>query len=90
SQLRNESDPNGLQGHQQSPVNAMLVQDGWHMEEPDEWLHCGDPWKECRLEYCYPVNFYGHVEDAGNGCKRWVDAHSVFTMPYDANPRLPE
>ncbi|CAL8077178.1 unnamed protein product [Calicophoron daubneyi] len=59
------------------------IRDGWQVEEPDEWLRYGNPWEKGRPEYCYPVNFYGHVEDIGNGRKRWVDAHTVFAMPYD-------
>ncbi|KAG5453194.1 Glycogen phosphorylase, muscle form [Clonorchis sinensis] len=64
-------------------IFEQLIRDGWQVEEPDEWLRYGNPWEKGRPEYCYPVNFYGHVEDAGNGRKRWVDAHPVFAMPYD-------
>ncbi|VDP84253.1 unnamed protein product [Echinostoma caproni] len=64
-------------------IFEQIIRDGWQVEEPDEWLRYGNPWEKGRPEYCYPVNFYGHVEDAGNGRKRWVDAHTVFAMPYD-------
>ncbi|THD23200.1 Alpha-1 4 glucan phosphorylase [Fasciola hepatica] len=64
-------------------IFEQIIRDGWQAKEPDEWLRYGNPWEKGRPEYCYPVNFYGHVEDAGNGRKRWVDAHTVFAMPYD-------
>ena len=53
------------------------------IEEPDEWLRYGNPWEKGRPEYSYPVNFYGNVEDAGNGKRKWVNAQAVFAMPYD-------
>lgn len=53
------------------------------VEEPDEWLRYGNPWEKGRPEYSYPVNFYGHVEDDGNGRRKWVGAQPVFAMPYD-------
>ncbi|CAH8874541.1 unnamed protein product [Trichobilharzia szidati] len=64
-------------------IFEQVIRDGWQVEEPDDWLRFGNPWEKGRPEYCYPVNFYGRVEDAGNGRKRWVDAHPVFAMPYD-------
>lgn len=64
-------------------IFEQLIRDGWQVEEPDEWLRYGNPWEKGRPEYCYPVNFYGHVEDVGDGHKRWVDAQTVFAMPYD-------
>ncbi|KAF6778529.1 hypothetical protein AHF37_01638 [Paragonimus kellicotti] len=64
-------------------IFEQTIRDGWQVEEPDEWLRYGNPWEKGRPEYCYPVNLYGHVEDAGNGRKRWVNAHTVFAMPYD-------
>ncbi|KAK4475038.1 hypothetical protein MN116_002134 [Schistosoma mekongi] len=64
-------------------IFEQAIRDGWQVEEPDEWLRFGNPWEKGRPEYCYPVNFYGRVEDAGNGRRRWIDAHPVFAMPYD-------
>ncbi|CAH8637531.1 unnamed protein product [Heterobilharzia americana] len=64
-------------------IFEQIIRDGWQVEEPDDWLRFGNPWEKGRPEYCYPVNFYGRVEDAGNGRRRWVDAHPVFAMPYD-------
>ena len=43
------------------------------MEEPDDWLRYGNPWEKARPEYMIPINFYGRVETAPNGSKKWVD-----------------
>jgi len=64
-------------------IFEQLIKDGWQVEEPDDWLRYGNPWEKGRPEYSYPVNFYGHVEDAGNGKRKWVNAQPVFAMPYD-------
>ncbi|VDN10635.1 unnamed protein product [Dibothriocephalus latus] len=64
-------------------IFEQAIKNGWQVEEPDEWLRYGNPWEKGRPEYSYPVNFYGRVEDAGNGRRRWVDAQPVFAMPYD-------
>ncbi|VDL98317.1 unnamed protein product [Schistocephalus solidus] len=64
-------------------IFEQAIKNGWQVEEPDEWLRYGNPWEKGRPEYSYPVNFYGRVEDAGNGKRRWVDAQPVFAMPYD-------
>lgn len=31
-----------------------------------------------------PISFYGKVEDAGDGRKKWVDTQLVLAMPYDS------
>ncbi|KAL5108014.1 Glycogen phosphorylase muscle form [Taenia crassiceps] len=64
-------------------IFEQTIQNGWQVEEPDEWLRYGNPWEKGRPEYCYPVNFYGQVEDAGNGKRKWVNSETVFAMPYD-------
>ncbi|KAL3309115.1 hypothetical protein Ciccas_012341 [Cichlidogyrus casuarinus] len=64
-------------------IFEQLIRDGWQVEEPDDWLVMGNPWEKGRPEYQYPVNFYGRVEDAGNGRRKWIDTHPVFAAPYD-------
>ncbi|PAA59566.1 hypothetical protein BOX15_Mlig026082g1 [Macrostomum lignano] len=59
------------------------IADGWQVEEPDDWLRFGNPWEKARPEYLLPVNFYGRVETARNGAKKWVDTQVIFAMPYD-------
>ncbi|VDI11092.1 glycogen phosphorylase, muscle form-like isoform X1 [Mytilus galloprovincialis] len=64
-------------------IFAQKIENGWQVEEPDEWLRYGNPWEKARPEYVLPINFYGRVEDNG-GKKRWVDTQVVFAMPYDS------
>ncbi|XP_022324392.2 glycogen phosphorylase, muscle form-like isoform X4 [Crassostrea virginica] len=64
-------------------IFAQRIEDGWQVEEPDEWLRYGNPWEKARPEYVLPVNFYGRTEDTDTGVK-WVDTQVVFAMPYDS------
>lgn len=59
------------------------IDNGWQVEEPDDWLRYGNPWEKARPEYVIPVNFYGRVEEKDGKCK-WVDTQVVFAMPYDS------
>ncbi|XP_060574556.1 glycogen phosphorylase-like [Ruditapes philippinarum] len=65
-------------------IFAQRIENGWQVEEPDEWLRYGNPWEKARPEYVLPVNFFGRVEEK-DGKKKWVDTQVVFAMPYD-NP----
>ncbi|VDN98782.1 unnamed protein product [Rodentolepis nana] len=64
-------------------IFEQAVHNGWQIEKPDEWLRYGNPWEKGRPEYCYPVNFYGNLERDGDGKFMWVNAQTVFAMPYD-------
>ncbi|XP_044925282.1 glycogen phosphorylase, liver form isoform X1 [Mustela putorius furo] len=48
------------------------IQDGWQVEEADDWLRHGNPWEKARPEFMLPVHFYGKVEHTTTGTK-WVD-----------------
>jgi starch phosphorylase len=59
---------------------------GRQVEEPDNWLHSGNPWEMMRPEASCVVRFGGHVEstEAGGRARfRWVDGDEVLAMPYD-------
>jgi len=64
-------------------IFSQRLQNGWQVEDPDDWLRYGCPWEKARPEYCLPVNFYGRVVEE-NGKKKWVDNQTVFAMPYDS------
>ncbi|XP_052273285.1 glycogen phosphorylase, muscle form-like [Dreissena polymorpha] len=64
-------------------IFAQKIENGWQIEEPDEWLRYGNPWEKARPEYVLPVNFFGRVEEK-DGKKKWVDTQVVFAMPYDS------
>ncbi|XP_062617571.1 glycogen phosphorylase, muscle form-like isoform X2 [Saccostrea cucullata] len=63
-------------------IFAQRIENGWQVEEPDEWLRYGNPWEKSRPEYVLPINFYGRTENTDSGVK-WVDTQVVFAMPYD-------
>lgn len=64
-------------------IFAQKIENGWQVEEPDEWLRYGNPWEKARPEYVLPINFYGKVEES-HGKKKWVNTQVVFAMPYDS------
>ncbi|XP_056020712.1 glycogen phosphorylase, muscle form-like isoform X2 [Ostrea edulis] len=64
-------------------IFAQRIENGWQVEEPDEWLRYGNPWEKSRPEYVLPVNFYGRTETTDSGVK-WVDTQVVFAMPFDS------
>ena len=62
------------------------IQDGYQVEEPDEWLRFGNPWEIERPEYTFPVYFGGHVERVehqGHFVQKWIPANHVLGVPYD-------
>ncbi len=63
------------------------IQDGYQVEQADNWLRYGNPWEFQRPERMYPVEFYGRIEEycdnKGNLRQRWVDAEKVMAMAYD-------
>ncbi|RXN38294.1 glycogen brain form [Labeo rohita] len=58
------------------------INNGWQVEEADDWLRYGNPWEKARPEYMLPVHFYGRVEHTHEGPK-WVETQVVLAMPYD-------
>ena len=63
------------------------IEDGWQVEQPDNWLRYGNPWEFPRPEVLYPVKFHGHVvqynDDQGVLRYHWVDSDDVMAMAYD-------
>ncbi|CAK0767554.1 glycogen phosphorylase [Azospirillaceae bacterium] len=62
-------------------------ENGWQVEQPEQWLQHGNPWEFARPEVRYPVQFYGRVEEVrnANGSRsyRWVDGERVWAMAHD-------
>ncbi|XP_053504515.1 glycogen phosphorylase, muscle form [Ictalurus furcatus] len=58
------------------------IDNGWQIEEADDWLRYGNPWEKARPEYMRPVHFYGRTEQHPDGVK-WVDTQVVLALPYD-------
>lgn len=63
------------------------IQNGYQVEQADNWLRYGNPWEFQRPERLYPVEFYGSVEDYcdinGNLRQRWVNTDKVMAMAND-------
>lgn len=62
------------------------IENGYQVEEPDNWLRMGNPWEIPHPEYSYIVHFGGHAEPVRmNGVTRWrwQDTRPIIGMPYD-------
>jgi starch phosphorylase len=62
------------------------IDNGYQLEEPDNWLRLGNPWEVIHPEISYVVNFEGRAEQVQvNGATRWkwVDTRPVIGVAYD-------
>jgi len=63
------------------------IQNGYQVEEPDNWLSRGNPWEIRRPEMARIIHFGGRVEhhpdDKNPYRRKWVDTQDVLAMPYD-------
>jgi starch phosphorylase len=63
------------------------IENGWQVEQSDNWIRHGNPWEFMRGGYLYDVNFYGRTETHkdldGRIRHRWLDTEVVKAMPYD-------
>ncbi|KAF7256049.1 hypothetical protein EG68_07358 [Paragonimus skrjabini miyazakii] len=60
-----------------------VIENGWQIEQPDEWLQFGNPWEKERPEYSQPVHFGGRVIHDNDGSVHWTDTELVTAIPYD-------
>ncbi len=63
------------------------IENGFQVEEPDQWLRGGYPWELERSEYTQVVHFGGRTEHfrdpEGHPRARWVDTEDILAIPYD-------
>ncbi|MDR2876000.1 MAG: glycogen/starch/alpha-glucan phosphorylase [Methylobacillus sp.] len=63
------------------------IENGYQLEEPDNWLRGGNPWEIERQELAVPVKFGGHTEHSfdenGKPQARWVNSRDVLALPFD-------
>jgi starch phosphorylase len=68
-------------------IFAQKIENGYQVEAPDHWLRFGSPWGIERPEYCFPIKFYGRVQEYKdeNGDTRfdWVDTDDVVAEAFD-------
>ena len=64
-----------------------LFDDGWQVEQPEDWLSFGNPWEFERPEICYAIDFGGTVEretgEDGRERHVWRPAERVSAVAYD-------
>ena len=63
------------------------IENGYQIEDPDNWLREGNPWEVERSEFTCCVPFGGRTEHfhdkTGRARARWVDTSDVLAVPYD-------
>lgn len=74
--------------HYDYGIFTQKIENGYQVEEPDNWLRNGNPWEIRRPEMARVIHFYGHTEkcngDSNNEHrKKWVGTQDVLAMPYD-------
>lgn len=68
-------------------IFRQIIESGYQVEAPDQWLRYGNPWEIARPEYTVKVSFGGRTEaylDSKGAVRiRWVDTQDVLAVPYD-------
>ena len=63
------------------------IENGYQVEDPDQWMRDGHPWEVERPEYTQTVRFGGRTEhfldQNHKPHTRWVDTCDVLAVPYD-------
>lgn len=63
------------------------VQNGWQVENPDNWLTYGNPWEILRRELIYRIKFFGRADvrrdEKGKLIFDWTDTDDVLAVAYD-------
>jgi len=64
-----------------------VIDDGWQLETPENWLRYGNPWEILRQNILFPVHFFGWVnqytDEDGDLRNEWVDTRPVMAVAYD-------
>ena len=68
-------------------IFEQLFENGWQVEQPDNWLNVGSPWEVIRPEHTYKIKFFGRIESRIDHNHRlhieWVDTQEVEALAYD-------
>ena len=66
---------------------SQRIENGWQIEQPENWLQHGNPWEFARPAVAYPVQYGGRLEaytdEAGKQRTRWTDTSQITAMAYD-------
>lgn len=64
-----------------------IIQDGWQVEIPDNWLRFGNPWELPRPDETVEIKLGGHTEiyHDPKGYKKvvWIPERTVLAIPHD-------
>lgn len=64
-----------------------MIQNGWQVEIPDNWLRFGNPWEICRPDESVEIKLGGKTEvyrdPNGNERVCWIHERTVLALPYD-------
>jgi starch phosphorylase len=68
-------------------IFKQTFQEGWQVEQPDDWLSLGNPWEFPHPDEMVEVGFGGTTErttdENGNFIVRWFPAQTVLGEPYN-------
>jgi starch phosphorylase len=67
----------------QHGIFRQTLDDGWQMEEPEDWLFAGNSWEFRRPEVVYEIGFGGHVTHDDDGKTTWHPSESVQAVAFD-------
>lgn len=59
------------------------IEDGWQMEEPEDWLVSGNTWEFRRPEVVYNVEFGGSVSTNEDGVAEWIPTERIQAVAFD-------
>ncbi len=64
-----------------------MIQNGWQVEIPDQWLKLQNPWEIMRREESIEIKLGGHTEsqhdEKGQHRVVWIPSRTVVAVPYD-------
>ncbi|MGK7874219.1 MAG: glycogen/starch/alpha-glucan phosphorylase [Xenococcaceae cyanobacterium] len=64
-----------------------VIQDGWQIEVPDNWLRFGNPWEIPRPDETVEVKLGGYTEayhdEKGHYRVAWIPERTVIAIPHD-------
>jgi starch phosphorylase len=75
-------------------IFSQTFEDGWQVEQPDEWLLYGNPWEFPQPDDMVQVGFGGHTEhfvqaDGGRLLVRWIPSRQSDGRPlHDVGSRI--
>ncbi len=67
-------------------IFRQTIENGYQIEQPDNWLRNGNPWEIERRDITVSVHFGGHTEaitEHGRTHYKWLDTDQVIGIAYD-------